>query len=96
MRAVNIGDLKNNLSRYLNEVRRGSEVVIKDRNRPIARIVPISTTADDEDELLELIAEGAVRAPRIDDALPRSFWSQQLPSSDVDVSALIREDRDAR
>ena len=48
MRAVNIGDLKNNLSRYLNEVRQGAEVVIKFRNKPIARIVPLVTTTDDE------------------------------------------------
>ena len=61
MRAVNIADLKNNLSRYLNEVRAGSEVVVKDRNKPIARIVPLTVEGDDEAELLELFADGSAR-----------------------------------
>ena len=39
MRAVNLGDLKNNLSRYLSAVRRGEELVVRDRNKPIARII---------------------------------------------------------
>jgi prevent-host-death family protein len=96
MRAVNIGDLKNNLSRYLKEVRRGSEVVIKDRNKPIARIVPLAKTGDDETELMELIAEGAVRPPKTTRAFPKSFWTERLPGTNVDVSGLVREDRDAR
>ena len=36
MRAVNIADLKNNLSRYLSAVRRGEELIVKDRNQAIA------------------------------------------------------------
>ena len=42
MKTVNIGDLKNNLSRYLSEVRQGRSVLIKDRNKLIARIVPLT------------------------------------------------------
>jgi len=96
MRSVNIGDLKNNLSRYLNEVRRGSEVVVKDRNKPIARIVPLAATGDGETELMELIAEGAVRPPKSTAAFPKSFWTERLPGTDVNVNGLVREDRDAR
>lgn len=96
MRAVNIGDLKDNLSRYLGEVRRGAEVVVKDRNKPIARIVPIAAREDDEGELLDLIAEGDARPPRSDDPLPRGFWAQALPKVSVDLARLIREDRDGR
>lgn len=39
MRTVNIADLKNNLSAHLERVRRGEELLVKDRNRPIARLV---------------------------------------------------------
>jgi prevent-host-death family protein len=96
MRSVNIGDLKDNLSRYLNEVRRGSEVVVKDRNKPIAKIIPLTTNDDDESELLELIAEGAARGPRTDEVMPKSFWRERRPHSKVDVSDIVRKDRDAR
>ena len=95
MRAVNIADLKNNLSRYLNEVRRGSEVIVKDRNKPIARIVPLVITGDHEAELRELIAEGAARLPKTTRALPKSFWTERLPDASVDLNRLVREDRDA-
>jgi prevent-host-death family protein len=37
-----IADLKNNLSRYLAFVRGGGEVVVLDRDTPVARIVPFS------------------------------------------------------
>ena len=37
---VKIAELKSRLSEYLRSVRRGNEVIIKDRDTPIARIVP--------------------------------------------------------
>jgi prevent-host-death family protein len=96
MRAVNIADLKNNLSRYLNEVRRGAEVLVKDRNKPIARIVPLAAQEDDEAELMELIAAGSVRLPKSTEPLPKSFWSGRLPKTSVDLIDILRKDRDAR
>ena len=41
MKTVNIGTLKNKLSAYLQDVRNGEEVIVQDRKKPIARIVPI-------------------------------------------------------
>jgi len=38
---VNIGLLKNDLSKYLHKVRRGEEVTITDRNEPIAKIISL-------------------------------------------------------
>ena len=40
-----IADLKARLSHYLRGVRRGGEVVIMDRDTPVARIVPYSASA---------------------------------------------------
>ena len=57
MASVQIADLKNNLSAYLRKVRTGEEVIICDRNSPIAKIVPLST-GDLELEAQELIAKG--------------------------------------
>ena len=37
---VKIAELKGKLSEYLRSVRRGNELIIKDRETPIARIVP--------------------------------------------------------
>jgi prevent-host-death family protein len=41
MRMVNIAELKKHLSRYLKIVRSGEEIIICNRNRPIARMVAI-------------------------------------------------------
>lgn len=61
MQSVNIGELKNNLSHYLRQVRKGNEVIIKARNRVIARIVPATPQTDYEEEMLELAAQGKAR-----------------------------------
>ncbi len=40
MRAVNIADLKAKLSAHIRLVRQGEELLVCDRNKPVARIVP--------------------------------------------------------
>src|SRR5580765_5910242 len=62
MVAVQIAELKNRLSFYLRYVRRGEEVVINDRNVPIARIVPLSSGDMDEHDR-SLVAAGILRMP---------------------------------
>lgn len=52
MRRVRITELKDQLSRYLREVERGGEVEVTDRNRPIARIVPVGSSVGDAVEVL--------------------------------------------
>ena len=44
MRSVKIADLKNNLSRHLLHVRAGGDLVVLDRNTPVARVVPFDRT----------------------------------------------------
>jgi prevent-host-death family protein len=65
MRTVNIGVLKNQLSAYLQIVRKGEEVVVRDRNVPIARILPFTLPlppeGDHEAEVAYLIATGQMK-----------------------------------
>ena len=77
MKTVNIAELKNRLSVYLNEVRGGEEIVIRDRNLPIARIVPLNRSSGHDDELMTLAAQGKLRLGEgvIDD----SFWDLPAP-----------------
>ena len=42
MNKAKIADLKNNLSRYLAYVREGGEVLVLDRDTPVARLVPFA------------------------------------------------------
>jgi prevent-host-death family protein len=63
MKKVNIGDLKAKLSAHLKSVRNGEEVLVCDRNKPIARIIPYR--ADDySEEMQDLIARGIIIPPK--------------------------------
>ena len=62
MRSVNVAELKNRLSKYLTYAKAGEEVVIRDRNLPVAKLVPISAK-DADDQELALVAAGKMRLP---------------------------------
>jgi len=40
MRSVNVAELKNWLSKYLTFAKGGEEIIIRDRNLPVAKLVP--------------------------------------------------------
>lgn len=96
MKAVNIADLKNNLSKYMLAVKQGEEILIKDRNRPVAKIVPLSHTDDEETELLALAAEGKVRLPGGDIAEVGEILKARLPRVKANALRMLREERDGR
>jgi prevent-host-death family protein len=63
VRSVNVAELKNQLSKYLTFAKAGEEVVIRDRNLPVAKLVPFSSGEASEEELL-LVAAGKMRMPQ--------------------------------
>jgi len=63
MVSVNVAELKNRLSKYLTFVKGGEEIVIRDRNLPVAKLVPF-TSADSSEEELLLVAAGKMRLPK--------------------------------
>jgi prevent-host-death family protein len=63
MRSVNVAELKNRLSKYLTFARAGEEVVIRDRNLPVAKLVPLSAEGAGDQELM-LVAAGKMRLPK--------------------------------
>jgi prevent-host-death family protein len=89
MRTVKIGALKNQLSAYLRHVRNGEEVVVLDRDKPVARILPFddSTISDEE---ARLVASGAMKLPEREMDWDEFF---SLPTGnvprDVAIKALI-------
>jgi prevent-host-death family protein len=95
MRSVNIADLKNQLSSYLNRVRAGEEIVIKDRNLPIAKIVPLALADDMEAEELALVASGQMTPPRKKN-LPEDFWKMGPRLSITKAAQAVTRDREGR
>jgi len=64
MRSVNVAKLKDQLSKYLFFAKSGEEVVIRDRNLPVAKLVPFTAEDADEQELA-LAAAGKLRLPTV-------------------------------
>lgn len=64
MRTAKISELKAKLSAHLRYVKNGEEVLILDRNIPIARLVPAAATDDDDERMRRLIARGVVTPPK--------------------------------
>lgn len=83
-----MSDLKARLSHYLREVRRGGEVQILDRGRPVARLVPATETGDEQRE--RLISSGLLRPGRGDPSAILDETPLELPSS---ISEALEEDR---
>lgn len=81
--------LKAQMGKYMRAVRDGQEIVITDRDRPVARLVP----HDAEDEPQQLVL-----------AFPRDPLAPELGKIEVrgldfcgtDTTALLRRDRDRR
>jgi prevent-host-death family protein len=56
---VGVRELHDHLSRYVQKVRDGAEIVVTMRGRHVARLVPV----DDRDALADLRSRGLVREP---------------------------------
>lgn len=63
MLTVNVAELKNRLSKYLTFVKGGEEIIIRDRNLPVAKLVPFWAQESNEEELM-LVACGKMRLPK--------------------------------
>ena len=98
MGSVNIADLKNNLSAYLRRVRRGEQIVVRDRTVPIAKIVPLNGIEELDLETRELVASGQLRPAR-EPFDVHAFLSLRLPGRGLSMPRAIKavsEDREAR
>lgn len=63
MHVVNIAKLRGHLSTYLKRVRRGEEILVRDRNTPVAKLVPLSESETYDERIVRLAAQGVVRLP---------------------------------
>lgn len=94
LKTVGIKDLKNNLSAYLREVRRGTRVLVSDRNEVVAELHEpgaVYATAEEGNSLLASWARsGVVTLPKRAKApLPKS--PVRLPKGTA--ARLLNEDR---
>lgn len=91
MKSVQIGELKNHLSAHLREVRKGEEIIVRDRHLPVARIIPYVPESIEEQERM-LIAQGVMKPPK-NRATDRDTWVKEFlakPRPKVSRQAIMR------
>jgi prevent-host-death family protein len=64
MRTAKISELKSKLSAHIEFVKQGEEVLILDRNKPVARLVPAGPVEEYGERERRLIAKGILTPPR--------------------------------
>ena len=85
MRTVNIAELKNRLSTYITYAKAGETVIIRDRNTPVAQLVPIPpSNVDLTEEERSLVADGIIRLGRRPRDMTR-LWN--MPEAKVEGNA---------
>ena len=88
-----IAELKARLSLYLSRVKAGDEVLITERGRPVARIVPVGAGDDPEESLAELERQGLLR--RGSGKLPRGFLAAARGEDpEASVRRAVSEERE--
>lgn len=92
MKTLSISKVKATLSEQVRLVKRGQEVIITERGRPVARLVPVEPAAADED--LERLARAGLVRPGT--GLPKSFWELPRPRDRAgSVLAAVLDEREA-
>lgn len=91
MRTTTGSQLKVSLSAYLRQVKAGEELVITERGRPIARLLPLSRSAPLPEHLRALKEKGILK--RGEKPLPWDFWDLPRPPDPRAAvrAALLRE-----
>ena len=91
MKTAPVSELKARLSEYLNQVKAGMEVLITDRGKPVARLVPISRSKDFKESLSRMEKQGLIRLGS--GKLPKDFWRMHRPDDPegLVLKALLEE-----
>ncbi len=77
METAGVAELKAKLSQYLERVKAGEEVIITERGKAIARVVPITRSGATPAEYDEMVRAGIIRPAK--KKLGPEFWDGPWP-----------------
>lgn len=95
MKIVNIAELKDRLGYYLRAVRRGEPVLVRDRDRVVARIESAGEQALSGNAWLAVLEERGVLRPGRGHITPTLLARRVRHKADV-VGALLRDREEGR
>lgn len=91
MEAIAVSKLKASLSEYLKRVKSGSEIIVTERGKPVAKILPFDASDSVPEDLRDLEQEGLISIGK--KKLPLDFWRlpQTRDSDGLVLKALLEE-----
>jgi prevent-host-death family protein len=91
-----VSELKARLSEYLQKVRGGAEVLITDRGKPVAKLVPISRSKKWRDSFVKMEKRGLIKLGS--GRLSKGFWALRRPEDPegLVLQALLEERAEGR
>lgn len=88
-----VAELKAKLSEYLARVKAGEDVVVTERGRPVARLVPVRA-GEERERLIAMERAGEIRIGL--GQIPGDFWEMPRPKdADGSVRSAVAEEREA-
>lgn len=96
MLSIGIRNLRNSLSRYLNLVKEGEQIIITDHNKVIARIIPAGE--DDREHVLKEYLEDQIHSGGIEEAQSMMVLEKNrtLQSDPSILESIYQESREER
>lgn len=88
MQTITVSELQNNLGLYLEKVKDGDEIIVKDADSLIARILPFDKS--DEEQLL--VSQGLMSLPKKE--LSEDFWESDAP--EIPLGKIVKTIRSER
>jgi prevent-host-death family protein len=61
MKTATITTLKAKLSEHIAHVKRGEEIIVTERGKPVARLIPIPKEVSEDTRIARLVAKGLMR-----------------------------------
>ncbi len=86
MKTAAVSELKARLSKYLNQVKSGEEVLITDHGTPVARLLPISRKRAVSESMAAMEKRGLIRLGS--GKLPKDFWA--MPKAEDSEGLVLR------
>ena len=96
MKTAAVSELKSHLSEYLSRVKAGSEILITDHGKPVARLVPLSRSKNLKASLIKMEKQGLLKLGS--GKLPKDFWTLPRPedAKGLVLKALLEEREEGR
>jgi prevent-host-death family protein len=96
MKTAAVSELKARLSEFLSQVKAGNEVMVTDRGKPVAKLVPVSNSGTSRESLFSMEREGLIKIGS--GKLPKHFWTMPRPEDPegLVLKALLKEREQGR